>query len=217
MPDNAFWLARLSHLGLSSIGQSPALDAVEPDVNGPQLRLVAHFLCIRPRTYIRQQTGSRVQIFLLTLTSLAIYKPITREMSLVHLSSSQRLALTHKSSDAGSQSAAIKDLESTVARFQAILTDDDRFRLQGLKASSHDAQSVIIFTAELDGLDTNRRGKSIATRLSSFLQMIEQYTKVVDTYISSNPNIAALIWASVRLTFLVSNLANTLQYEAALM
>ncbi|ENH62173.1 hypothetical protein FOC1_g10015135 [Fusarium oxysporum f. sp. cubense race 1] len=98
--------------------------------------------------------------------------------------------------------APVRELERTVAGFQAILTDEDRKKLQQLKATSHDSQSIITFTAELDLLDKNRRGKSVASRLASFLQTIEQFTPIVDTYIQSNPDIAGIIWGSIKLTFL---------------
>ncbi|KAH7153876.1 hypothetical protein DER46DRAFT_637977 [Fusarium sp. MPI-SDFR-AT-0072] len=100
------------------------------------------------------------------------------------------------------RSVAITELENAVAHFQATLTDDDRKRLQGLKNLPHDAQSIIVFTAELDMRQGgNRRGKSIASRLTSFLQIIQQFTPVIDTYIQSNPDISALIWGSIKLTF----------------
>ncbi|EMT71593.1 Vegetative incompatibility protein HET-E-1 [Fusarium odoratissimum] len=100
------------------------------------------------------------------------------------------------------RSVAITELENAVAHFQATLTDDDRKRLQGLKNLPHDAQSIIVFTAELDMQQSgNRRGKSIASRLTSFLQIIQQFTPVIDTYIQSNPDISALIWGSIKLTF----------------
>ncbi|KAJ4151895.1 hypothetical protein NW765_013426 [Fusarium oxysporum] len=83
-------------------------------------------------------------------------------------------------------------------------------KLQQLKAMSHDSQSIITFTAELDLLDKNRRGKSVASRLASFLQTIEQFTPIIDTYIQSNPDIAALIWGSIKLTFLVRDASASL-------
>lgn len=102
------------------------------------------------------------------------------------------------------RSVAITELENAVAHFQATLTDDDRKRLQGLKNLPHDAQSIIVFTAELDMQQSgNRRGKSIASRLTSFLQIIQQFTPIIDTYIQSNPDISALIWGSIKLTFMV--------------
>ncbi|RTE72151.1 hypothetical protein BHE90_013442 [Fusarium euwallaceae] len=122
-------------------------------------------------------------------------------MSFLSASSSQNVVLSQGASRQADQTAAVKDLENTIARFQAILTDDDRKNLQQLKTEPHDAQSIIIFTASLDRFDPKRRGKSVASRLASFLQTIEQFTPIVDTYIQSNPEIAALVWGSVRLTF----------------
>ncbi|KAH7168411.1 hypothetical protein DER46DRAFT_552130 [Fusarium sp. MPI-SDFR-AT-0072] len=106
--------------------------------------------------------------------------------------------------------APARELERTIAGFQAILNDEDRKKLQQLKMTSHDSQSIITFTAELDLLDKNRRGKSVASRLASFLQTIGQFTPIVDTYIQSNPDISALIWGSIKLTFLF--LANFASY-----
>ncbi|KAI8682492.1 NACHT domain-containing protein [Fusarium sp. Ph1] len=131
-------------------------------------------------------------------------------MSFPNASSSQDVVLSQRASRQADQTAAVKDLENTIARFQAILTDNDRKNLQQLKTEPHDAQSIIMFTASLDRFDPKRRGKSVASRLASFLQTIEQFTPIVDTYIQSNPEIAALVWGSVRLTFQL--LANFTSY-----
>ncbi|KAF5602530.1 hypothetical protein FPCIR_1871 [Fusarium pseudocircinatum] len=101
-------------------------------------------------------------------------------------------------------SAAVTELENAVAHFQATLTDDDRKRLQGLKELPRDAQSIIVFTAELDMQQSGkRRGQSIASRLTSFLQIVQQFTPIIDTYIQSNPDISAIIWSSIKLTFMI--------------
>ncbi|KAM0226491.1 hypothetical protein ACHAQD_000413 [Fusarium lateritium] len=107
-------------------------------------------------------------------------------------------------------SSDVKELESTIAGFQAILSDDERMKLKQLKKTSHDAQSIITFTAELDRLDGKRRGRSVASRLASFLQTVQQFTPIIDIYIQSNPDIAALIWGSIKLTFMF--LANFASY-----
>ncbi|EEU46708.1 uncharacterized protein NECHADRAFT_77352 [Fusarium vanettenii 77-13-4] len=131
-------------------------------------------------------------------------------MSFLNAPSSQDVVLSQRASRRADQTAAVKDLENTIARFHAILTDDDRKNLQQLKTEPHDAQSIIMFTASLDRFDPKRRGKSVASRLASFLQTIEQFTPIVDTYIQSNPEIAALVWGSVKLTFRL--LANFTSY-----
>ncbi|KAG5752155.1 hypothetical protein H9Q70_005209 [Fusarium xylarioides] len=105
------------------------------------------------------------------------------------------------------RSAAVTELENAVAHFQATLTDEDRKRLQGLKELPREAQSIIVFTAELDMQQSGkRRGKSIASRLTSFLQIVQKFTPIIDTYIQSNPDISAIIWSSIKLTFMVIHL-----------
>ncbi|KAF5585825.1 hypothetical protein FPANT_7379 [Fusarium pseudoanthophilum] len=126
-------------------------------------------------------------------------------MELSRPAGSQIVAASRPRSGQDVSAAPVRELERTIAGFQAILTDEDRKKLQQLKTTSHDSQSIITFTAELDLLDKNRRGKSVASRLASFLQTIEQFTPIVDTYIQSNPDIAALIWGSIKLTFLLLN------------
>lgn len=94
-------------------------------------------------------------------------------------------------------------LEQALVVFQANLTDEERTRLQRMKGSSCDADAVLRFTHDLDGVNPARRGKSIATRLYSLIQTAQQFYQVPDTYVSSHPEIAALVWGSVKLTFLV--------------
>ncbi|KAK6212040.1 hypothetical protein QIS74_09994 [Colletotrichum tabaci] len=94
-------------------------------------------------------------------------------------------------------------LKHALAVFQATLTDDERAKLQSLKGTSCDADSVITFTADLDRANPARKGRSIATRLFSLLQIVQQFNQIVDTYVSSHPEIAALVWGSVKLAFTV--------------
>lgn len=94
-------------------------------------------------------------------------------------------------------------LDSALGAFQDVLTIDERERLREERKVSYDANQVIAFTASLDLADPNRRGKSIATRLHSILQTVQQFSQIMDTYVSSHPEIAALVWGSVRLAFTV--------------
>ncbi|KAF4875296.1 Vegetative incompatibility protein HET-E-1 [Colletotrichum siamense] len=88
-------------------------------------------------------------------------------------------------------------LENALNAFRDVLTADEREKLKVEMNVSRDPSQVIAFTAGLDLMDPNRRGKSIATRLHSILQTVQQFSQVVDTYVSSNPEIAALVWGSL--------------------
>ncbi|KAF4430219.1 hypothetical protein CFRS1_v011031 [Colletotrichum fructicola] len=94
-------------------------------------------------------------------------------------------------------------LENALQAFHDVLTDDERKRLRAEMDVSCDAGQVIAFTAGLDVVDPNRRGRSIATRLHSILETVQRFSEVVGIYVSSHPEIAALVWGSVRLAFTV--------------
>ncbi|KAJ0166678.1 Vegetative incompatibility protein HET-E-1 [Colletotrichum tanaceti] len=116
----------------------------------------------------------------------------------------------NKSSSLSRRNGDQDGLNQALAVFQATLTDDERAKLQSLKGTSCDADSVITFTADLDRVNFARKGRSIATRLFSLLQIVQQFNQTVDTYVSSHPEIAALVWGSVKLAFTV--LANFTSY-----
>jgi hypothetical protein len=97
-----------------------------------------------------------------------------------------------------------KSLEIALSEFGSVLTDDERKQLQQIKGVPN-ASAALVFTAKLDASNSTRRGKSIGARAYSMLQSIQQFSVIVDTFISANPNIAALVWGSVKLTILVSH------------
>ncbi|KAI0025622.1 hypothetical protein F4780DRAFT_216112 [Xylariomycetidae sp. FL0641] len=97
-------------------------------------------------------------------------------------------------------------LEEALQSFQNALSAEDKTRLDIIKGVP-DADAAITFTAELDRENTHRRGASLASRLYAFMQSMQQFSAVVDTFVSSNPTIAALVWGIVKLTMLVSPLA----------
>jgi hypothetical protein len=109
------------------------------------------------------------------------------------------MALIPSSPSAGVPVAPAKYLEDAVDDFQSILTDDQRTRLQKIKTIP-DADAVLMFTAQLDYSSRSRKGRSIATRLHSVLQSVREFSAIIDTFVSSHPEIAALVWGSVRLT-----------------
>jgi citrate lyase beta subunit len=95
-----------------------------------------------------------------------------------------------------------KALEDAIDGFHGVLTKDDRGRLLRL-GRVRDAETVIIFTAQLDQENRLRKGRGVSGRLLSVLQSVQGFTTVVDTYVSSNPRIAALVWGSIKLALLV--------------
>jgi ATP phosphoribosyltransferase len=113
------------------------------------------------------------------------------------------MALIRSSPSAAVPTTPAKYLEDAVADFQSILTTDQRTRLREIKIVP-DADAVLMFTAQLDYSSRSRKGRSIASRLHSVLQSVREFSAIVDTFVSSHPEIAALVWGSVKLTMEVN-------------
>ena len=107
-------------------------------------------------------------------------------------------------SDAVNMSVTVgHSLEEAIREFQGVLTPDQKQQLQVIKVIP-DAAAVITFSAQLDRENAQRRTGGVATRLYTLLQSVQQFSNIVDTFVSSNPKIAALMWGSVKLTMLVN-------------
>ncbi|KAI0451730.1 ankyrin repeat-containing domain protein [Xylaria acuta] len=106
----------------------------------------------------------------------------------------------------------VQELDLAVSNFCAILTDDQRHDLSNIR-NIPDADSIFVFTAQLDYKNRSRRGQSVGSRVSKVLQSTRDFCAVVDTCVSSHPEIAALVWGSVKLTIQIV-LNYTSYYEA---
>ncbi|KAH9231410.1 hypothetical protein K456DRAFT_1739761 [Colletotrichum gloeosporioides 23] len=112
------------------------------------------------------------------------------------------MALVPTSSLAKTPIPPTKELQDAVDEFQKVLTDDQRSDLQRLKTIP-DADAVLVFTAQLDRSTTQRNCPNKGTRLISVLQFVRESSFIIDTFVSSNPEIAALVWGGVKLTMQV--------------
>lgn len=120
----------------------------------------------------------------------------TPTMSLVRWkSSSKRIAA--RSGD------ALEPLEDAIKTFQSKLTPDQHAQLLTVKAIP-DADAVMTFTAQLDATNRSRKGHSVASKVHAVLQSVRDFS-AVDTFIQSNPELAALIWGSIKVTMMVSD------------
>jgi hypothetical protein len=112
------------------------------------------------------------------------------------------MALVPASATGRGQRAPEIYLEDAIRSFQDILTDEQRSKLQEIKTIP-DADAVMTFTAQLDISCRSRKGRSIASRLHSVLQCVREFSAIVDTFVQSHPEIAALVWGGIKVTMLV--------------
>lgn len=94
-------------------------------------------------------------------------------------------------------------LKQALVGFENILTHDEKQQYHS-SAAKPDGSSVIAFVAQIDANNSNRAGRCVAPRLYTFLEAIQQFTSIVDTFVSCNPKIAALIWGGVKTTILIA-------------
>jgi hypothetical protein len=98
-------------------------------------------------------------------------------------------------------------LRSALRDFQDVLSPDQKRNLLA-QTTVPDVAAVIILTAEVDDQNARRTGRRIATRLNTFLESVQQFSSVADTFISPSSNMAALLWGSVKLAILVHMLSS---------
>ena len=94
-------------------------------------------------------------------------------------------------------------LVAALSDFQDSLSVEQKAKLLAID-SAPDALAVLQFTAEIDSSNARRKSRCVASRLQNTLQSVQQFTTVVDTFVSSNPSVAAPIWGTFKVTILVS-------------
>ncbi|KAL8991816.1 MAG: hypothetical protein Q9169_007626 [Polycauliona sp. 2 TL-2023] len=94
-------------------------------------------------------------------------------------------------------------LAQALDEYEKILTADEKIQLRGQGAP--DALAAINFTTTIDRECSNRRRRCMGPRLITFLETVQQFSGVVDTFVSSHPEFAALVWGGVKLTLRVAN------------
>ncbi|RJE18004.1 hypothetical protein PHISCL_09658 [Aspergillus sclerotialis] len=83
-------------------------------------------------------------------------------------------------------------LKQALVDFEGILTEEQKRQCQA-STTKPDIASVIAFVAEIDANNNSTTKRCVAPRLCTFLQAIQQFSGVVDTFVNSNPTVAALV------------------------
>ncbi|KXJ93423.1 hypothetical protein Micbo1qcDRAFT_203500 [Microdochium bolleyi] len=89
-----------------------------------------------------------------------------------------------------------KSLNDALISSSNILAVDQREVLRNCPLEQ-DVDKVMVFTVELDQKAKSMKGRSVATRLHAVLEAMFLFTTMVDTFVSSHPEVAALVRGSV--------------------
>ncbi|MCJ1229129.1 hypothetical protein MMC12_005794, partial [Toensbergia leucococca] len=93
-------------------------------------------------------------------------------------------------------------LAQALRDYEAVLSNDQRSRLHSHRGSVPNAAAAINLTTEIDQENNGRMGRGVGPRFITFLESLQQFSSVLDTFVSSNPQMAALVWGGVKLALL---------------
>ena len=85
--------------------------------------------------------------------------------------------------------------------YETILSDEDKIHLHSQGAP--DVMAALNLATTIDAKNTSHRRRCMGPRLITFLESVQQFSSIVDTFVSSHPDIAALVWGGLKLTLLV--------------
>lgn len=92
-------------------------------------------------------------------------------------------------------------LNQALVDYEKVLFDNERAQLRAEGAP--DTMAAIAFTAVIDKECTKGRRRCMGPRLITFLESVQQFSRVIDTFVTSHPEFAALVWGGVKLTLRV--------------
>ncbi|KAF8241688.1 hypothetical protein K440DRAFT_591719, partial [Wilcoxina mikolae CBS 423.85] len=89
--------------------------------------------------------------------------------------------------------------------FQRSLSPDQKKDFDLITSSTPTAKDVVAFTQEIDQKNSWRKSRIMANRMSAVLESVQQYCAIIDTFVQSNPGIAALVWGSIKFVILIAS------------
>ena len=92
-------------------------------------------------------------------------------------------------------------LNQALVDYEKVLFDNERAQLRAEGAP--DTMAAITLATLIDNECTQGRRQCMGPRLITFLESVQQFSGVIDTFVSSHPQFAALVWGGVKLTLRV--------------
>jgi hypothetical protein len=103
----------------------------------------------------------------------------------------------------GQHQQAVNPLALAIREFQGSLSKEENAALLAHSSTGLDATGVLSFTAEIDRVNANRRSRCVSSRLFGILESVREFSGVADTFVSAHPDVAALVWGSLKFALLV--------------
>ena len=109
------------------------------------------------------------------------------------------MALVHSNGGHSTSNNPTQPLQSALDAFRTALPANERtaFDQQNQRP---DAEDVFAFVTRIDIQNQHHKRRCVTTRLCTFLLAVQDFTSVIDTFVSANPKYAALVWGGIKLT-----------------
>ena len=95
------------------------------------------------------------------------------------------------------------ELTQALSEYESCLSEEQKAQFRSEEAP--DAMAAVRLTGIIDKQCNEGRRRCMGPRLILFLESVHQFSTVVDAFVSSHPETAALVWGGVKLTLLVSS------------
>ena len=94
-------------------------------------------------------------------------------------------------------------LSVALREYEDILSEDERVELRDQSQGVPDAAAAVNLAARIDSMSSDRRRHCMGQRLSTMLESAQQFSSVVDTFVSAYAGIGALVWGGIKFALLV--------------
>ena len=95
-------------------------------------------------------------------------------------------------------------LEQALSEFEFVLTEEQKADLHSYRGQLPSATAAMTLTAEIDRDNSRRRTRCVGPRLTTFLESVQQFSTIVDTFVSGSQSVVAgLVWGGVKVALLV--------------
>ncbi|MCJ1388558.1 hypothetical protein MMC18_001405 [Xylographa bjoerkii] len=85
-------------------------------------------------------------------------------------------------------------LSQALVDYETVLTDDQKIQLQASRIELPDSSAVMSLTAEIDRNNSRARsGRCVGPRLTTLLDSVQQFSSVVDTFVSGSQSLIAVV------------------------
>ncbi|MCJ1248752.1 hypothetical protein MMC30_005971 [Trapelia coarctata] len=97
-------------------------------------------------------------------------------------------------------------LEQALSEFESILTEEQKEELRSYRGKLPSATAAMVLTAEIDRETSRRRSRCVGPRLTSLLESVQQFSTIVDTFVSGSQSVVAgLVWGGVKVALLTAS------------